>query len=182
MNLSKKTISFITIILVLIAVALGMTLLLSESKNLWVTVSWIISLIAMIPSFIYACNGYRKDVAVYYKTFMGLYALNALITLIVDITKTVGSTYSSYFSTVICAIVFIDYLILTFAKDFGKQKSMAVALCILGAQLISFIRMLISFTKINGIFVSASLNLVVAIVAFLFVYAKYQDKAERGAK
>ena len=180
MNFSKKVISFITIILVVIATALGI-LLLSKSNSPWATPIWIIGLIAMIPSFIYACNGYKKDVAVYYKAFMGLYALSALITFIADIVGTIANG-TPFVSTVICVVVLANYLILTFAKDLGKQKSMITAFCILGAQLIRFARMLIHYINNNIIFLSASLNLIVAIVACLFVYAKYQDKTERGAK
>ena len=180
MNFSKKVISFITILLVAIATVLGI-LLLSGSKDFWASIIWGIGVIAMIPSFIYACNGYKKDVAVYYKAFMGLYTLSALITFIADIVNTIAKG-TPFVSTIICVVVLINYLILTFAKDFGKQKSMITAFCILGAQLIRFARMLIHYNNDNVIFLSASLNLIVAIVACLFVYAKYQDKTERGAK
>lgn len=181
MNSSKKTISYITILLVVVATVLaGIWLFIGNGKPLNI-ICRIVSLIAMVPSFIYACNGYKKDVAVYYKAFMSLYALSAAIMFATDLKDTL-SAGSSYFSTIICAIVLIDYLILAFAKDFGKQKSLAVAYCVLAAQLISFIRMLIKFSSIPGIVISACLNLIVSVVACLFVYAKYQDKAERGAK
>ena len=177
-----KSISAITILLVVVAAVLAGIVLFSGEYSIMRFISKVISLIAMIPCFVYACKGYKKDVAVYYKAFMGLFALSALITLITDIIDTVANSYPSYFSTVICAIVLIGYLILAFAKDFGKQKSMITAFCILGAQLISFVRMLVKFGGVTSIILSACLNLIVSIVACLFVYAKYQDKAERGTK
>ena len=181
---TNKTISVITILLVVIAVVICVALLLFGTKKVWNIIAWVFALIAMIPSFIYACNGYRKDVAVYYKAFMGLYSLNALISLISSIATTisVGGIYSSYLSAVSHFIVLVGCLILIFAKDFGKQKSMITAFCILAAQLFSFVRMLVKFCDVLNIVLGASMNLIVAIVICLFVYAKYLDKAARGTK
>lgn len=179
---TNKTISVITIILGVIAVAIGVVLLFFGVKNVWQTIAWIVGLIAMIPSFFYACNGYRKDFAVYYKAFMGLYSLSALITLASGLIICVTGNYPSYLSSVSNFIVLIGCVILTFVKNFGKQKSIITAFCILAAQLVSFIRMLVLYINNLNIFLNASMNLVVAIVICLFVYAKYLDKAERGTK
>jgi len=173
-----KTVGIVNTILIVVALV-ARCITFADSPAM-IKAESIIGAIGLISGLIYAFNGYKKDAAKYYKLFMYTYVVISIISLIVEIvaSKTMG-VRALQFSFVI--IPFICICLLAFVKDFGKTKSITAIGIVLLINVIRFARAIIKNTDLNISTVSLG-NLVLAIIAFIFVVCKYADKEARGTK
>ena len=175
-----KKIGIINIILI-VAVFIARCITFPNSLAI-VKVESVIGVIGLIMGFIYAFNGYKKDDAKYYKWFMYIYAVNSLVSVIVPVLDA-NKERPLTLLTIFGIINLICICLLTFVKDFGKTKSFVSIGIVLLINVVRFISILFAANESNTSIITASLeNLVLAIIAFMFVVCKFADKASRGAK
>ena len=138
----------------------------------------IIGTIGLVFGLIYAFNEYKKDAAKYYKLFMYTYVINSIIYVIRTIVT------SQIWQFVLGAIVLICMCLLAFVKDFGKTKSFTAIGIVLLTNVIRFVAAFFATNVVNvtSLVSFSSVNLTLAIIAFIFVVCKYADKESRGTK
>lgn len=142
----------------------------------------IICIISLIFGLIYSINGYTKNVAKDYKMFMLFYAFSILFSVVVPLSEIINGRFSVIMLIVISfdIIPLICALLLTFIKDLGQKKSSIIVTILFlfcAAKTLIFIA--------NSTFIQSTSNiahLVQAIIAYIFVCAKYADKEARGTK
>ena len=164
---------------VLIVIALVLRLVTFVSIPTLGKIESIICIVALLYGLIYSLNGYKKDASKYYKTFMYLYLLSTVITLILTFFVAINEL-RKYGILVIIAnvVILLSLTILAFAKDLGEKKSNGLALVILGA---SIFKLCIVTKTISYISIAFD-NLMLACILCVFVSAKYTEKTSRGAK
>ena len=131
-------------------------------------------MIALACAFFYAVYGYKKNAAKYYKAFLITLGLAKLTMVIVSAVEAGAFGVS----TVLFALAFVCAVLLVFAKDMGKTKSVCIVCAMFVLDLVNEIILLV---KAADVF-SAVIVLAVSFIAVEFVLAKYIDKAERGTK
>ena len=176
-NLKKA--GYFNAILIVIAIVFR---LFAFSSGVVYKVDTVICILALIAGLIYSLMGYTKAVANYYKVFMLLYAINSAESIIPPVVGALnaGKTVVLLFALV-PAIIMICALILAFAKDLGKEKSTTLSWIILA---VSIAKVVLEFCLPDGIhhLTATIAYLIQAIIAFVFVAAKYADKKSRGTK
>ena len=139
----------------------------------------VVCILALVFGLLYSLNGYKKEAAKYYKTFMYLYALSSLISFAAPLISFGIGNYN--LENVINFAVFVCACLLAFVKDFGKNNSnttVCIALVLTGIKLVND---LLNGTLVNLHFASFSI-FVQAMIACVLVSHKYIDKESRGAK
>lgn len=179
-NNNLKTVGYINAVLIVIAIVIRVFG--SSLGDVAYKVDAVICILALIAGLIYSLMGYTKAVANYYKVFMLLYAISSAESIIPPVVGALnaGKAVVLLFALV-PAIIMICALILAFAKDLGKEKSTTLSWIILS---VSIVKVVLEFCLPDGIHHLAATiaYLIQAIIAFVFVSAKYADKASRGAK
>ena len=179
-----KALLVFSLILLAAALVLSVIRLLFKPIESVVVLTYIrlaLGILAVLSGFVYVLGGYKKNDAVYYKLFMLLVCLEAVFTLIVDLMVTPAKGYTSPVSGILRTIICVDLVILTFAKDLGKQTSIGLAGAVLGVSLFNIIRLTVLYSSF-GIIADAAAGLALAPLVLLLVIGKYIDKAERGTK
>lgn len=132
-------------------------------------------MVTLLFGFFYAFFGYKKNAAVYYKTFFIMYAVSILLSAISNITQGSGHVIGMCISLItLCAVV-----VLAFAKDFGRERTKFTGYFILALALINIV---ITAINIGGfpVVIGAVEEAALAAVACVFIGAKYADKNRRG--
>ncbi len=137
--------------------------------------------LAILVAFIYVLGGYKKNDAAYYKIFMILVCITNLFVLITDLITTQSVAYASPISGLLRTVVLVNLVILSFAKDLGKNTSIGLASGVFGISLINLIRLAILYSQFNMIIVDV-VGTSLAFLVLLLVIGKYMDKTERGTK
>ena len=143
----------------------------------------VLCIAALVYGFLYALNGYKKDVAKYYKSFMYLYLISSVLSLGTSLSLAIADLGNFGILMIVSNIIIvISIFVLAFVKDFGEKKSNTLSLLVLSLNVFK----LLSDISIKGIttpIISAGFgNLILACVLCVFVAAKYADKKSRGAK
>ena len=136
----------------------------------------------LVFGLLYCLNGYKKDVAKYYKGFMYLYVLDSIISFVAiltlfgfDSTNGINYVHAIHITILICACL------LAFVKDFGEQNSKTAAFIILVLNGIKLFNDILSGALAKVDYASLAI-FVQAIIVYVLVSHKYADKASRGAK
>lgn len=138
----------------------------------------IVHFIAYFFGLLYAFSGYKKDASKYYKLYMFLFSVSEIMSTISVVLRKEPSTISTLL-TGLCAVF---ALILTFGKDLGKNTTLSICAICLSIHIYNLIHILInSQTKFQAITNSLS-NIVLVVIALVFIIAKYENKALRGSK
>lgn len=148
------------------------------------------SIFVLLFGIMYVLYGCRKNAAVYYQSFMVLYATSCLI-------DAVGVTqYDTFMLSplLIKSVVFILIMVLAFGKDLGKNLSVLLGWLLVACNLVLLVLSLFypgyfgETLDAEGEALAKSTQLrnagevFLAISAALMVKAKYADKDSRGAK
>ena len=145
-----------------------------KTASLIIGIGHTANLLALICGIVYMLKGSGKDVAGLYKTFLLLVTLGLALRL-------VGKLVYPGFDALACLMIVcvILLLILTFAKDLGRTKTLGVYYVLLALELIVAI---LSFDSREGLSSIASglTRLVLCGSIGLAIWAKYMDKAARG--
>ena len=179
-----KALFVFSLILLAVAFVLSVIRLFEPVENAAVLtyIKLAFNILAVLAGFVYVLGGYKKNDAVYYKLFMLLVCLEAVFTLIMDLAATQANGYTSPVSGILRTVICVDLVILTFAKDLGKQTSIGLAAAVLGISLFNTVRMLVIYGTTFGIITGVVIGLALALLVLLLVIGKYMDKTERGTK
>lgn len=137
--------------------------------------------LALLASFYYIIKEYTKEYAWAYKSFVYLYAVGELVSLV-----NYGATTAEILPIAFLAVTFGLIIVLAIVKDFGKSNSLMVCITILVLTVINLIYDAPSMaepdaTSTLGI-IRIVTSLVLASMLTLMTMAKYSNKEERGAK
>ena len=173
----KKT-SIFNSILIVIALVLRV-------MNVWkmsgiAIVDTVVCVLCLLFGLLYCLNGYKKDVAKYYKYFMYLFVLDCIISFATIFVlfglkqfNQIGFIHGVHIAILICACL------LAFVKDFGEHNSKTAACIILVLNSITLFNDLI-----NGLLVTVNYGslafFIQSIIVYVLVSQKYADKASRG--
>ena len=167
---------------ILIVLAIVLELLTIKEALLFEIIDISICVIGLLFGLLYSLNGYKKDVAKYYKWFMYLFALRSIISFIVSISKFgFDSVPLINLIHIINFVILICVCLLAFVKDFGEHNSKTAACIILvltGIRLFSDI----SYASLKDTHYATLAIFVQAIITYVLVSQKYADKESRGAK
>lgn len=180
-NNNLKTVGYINVVLIVIAIILRLIAITVVPTI--IKIDAILCIAALACGLIYALNGYKKDAAKYYKTFMYLYLISSVLSLGTSLSLAIADLGNFGILMIISNIIItISIFVLAFVKDFGEKKSNILSLLVLSLNILK----LLSDISIKGIttpIISAGFgNLILACILCVFVSAKYADKASRGAK
>ena len=175
---AKKNRIYITAGLVLILIAaVWMIIKAAKTTDIFILLSVLEGLIACAAATAYALLGYKKDAAKFYKIFMVMYALSALLSALPCFLSGQGGIIDK----VAAILTVIGALILAFVKDLGEQKTLIIADILAILYAVVFIYKI--FTAEN-FFMDAQASftgLVLSILAIIFIKGKYIDKHSRGS-
>ena len=168
---------------ILIVIALVLRLVTFVSIPTLGKVDAIICIVALVYGLIYALNGYKKDASKYYKTFMYLYLLSAVITLILAFSAAIIEL-KNYGILVILAnvVILVSIFVLACINNLGEKKSNYLALLVLALNIFKLLFNVAIKGAIMPIVSAGIANIMLACILCVFVSAKYADKKSRGAK
>lgn len=138
----------------------------------------IITCIAIIMALVYCFMGYKKNAAAYFKAFSIAGTLIQMVYLYAMATK-FDNVLTAKITFCVSLISYASWSMLAVNKDLGKTKS-----CWLSG-IIMFLSVVVAMLQTpNGTYYILKSCTVVLVSVFLFVmvYAKYQDKTDRGTK
>ena len=177
-----KEAGIINAILIVFVMACGLTIVLSDRFNILTKFAIPIDMIALFIGLIYATKGYQKAAANYYKLYMLCGALSYLVSLTCAFEGNPDSI-ARYIGIVGLIVNVILMVVLAFAKDLGRQKSIAIAVTTFGINIIQMIMFAVR-EEMQGssfpIVVNVLQLIVISAITCVFVLAKYAEKASRG--
>ena len=183
---TDKPIYKVILVLNLLLIVVGATVSLMDinGTNTLGLVYTVLDVLALLFALFYILYGYTKNAAGYYKTFGYLYLASRLICAFKTFSGPINITAnnSKLFNSVSICIIIALLLVLVFAKNLGKKKSLILCGVIVAFEAILFI---IIYNEIGAFNLGAKLKLADLDLACLYgilTYAKYLDKTERGAK
>lgn len=182
-NRSKGVIAGIIVITIaLISEIIGLF-----NNNLLVTDKMVICvlIVGLIAGLVFAFNGYKKSYADMYKVYMSIYAVALIINAVAGIAFSNISpswTFPDYLGMILIVISIVAILILVFVKNLGKKISESLALYNMIATCGFSLYEIIILGDIASYYSIYIGNILLSIIAYIFVKFKYVDKASRGAK
>lgn len=172
----KKTGVFNLILIALMVVYDSVRLFTGHSTMAKVTI--IIHFVGFAAALVYTISGYKKDAAKYFKIYMFTLSICEIMSLV----SLTSRTEPSVLSYVLRGICVINALMLTFAKDLGRKKSITICSAILLFHLYNLIHTLINATSKFQAVTNTLSDIILVILALVFIVAKYEDKESRGSK
>lgn len=178
-----KGLNAIIVVLLFVCLITGVYRFISSlNKSTISIVLSFIFIVTCVAGLIYALYGYKKNAAMYYKTFMFFFSITNIMQAVTDIIKTKDMSFESNISGVLRIVICIIALILTFAKNLGKSSSMTLAYVMLITGSVNIIRLFVLYHSDLPLFISNIRDLSMIVIGFLFVIEKYIDKESRGAR
>ena len=160
----------------LIVIAIILRVIVIPTAPILIKIDSIACLLALISGLVYCLNGYKKDVAKYYKAFMILYLISNISSIAMSILHA-----SNIILIIANAVIIICVAFLALGKDLGEKKSNSFALVVLAINAIKLIYNIVANPTV-GTVRGGITSLILACILCMFVSAKYADKASRGAK
>ena len=188
MGTDNKTTRVGCIILIVLIIAAQVAVFLTPETNTLMKTGTAVSTIALLAAMIYALKGFGKNAATFFMIYMLLYSLSEIADLIALIMKAVNLSAIQPFMILITAFTIIALIILAMMKDLGRKVSFALVTAVM---LLNLIAVIISITAeatqgaVIGLPVSiirGGQRLLLSVVAYMLVNAKYEDKEARGTK
>ena len=179
-----KNIGLILAALILIAIAMILYSLITVENSVGLSVIFsIIKCIAMIAGLYYSLKGFGKDNAKYFKTFfITLFAFDAIISVIDIYTMfTAGTAAAMICPVILNLLTAVCVAIIAFGKDLGFKKSIILILAGLVFEIVVFVLSIAMATGLANI-ITCFGNMLIMVIAVMFVLAKYADKEARGRK
>ena len=179
-----KTIGIIMAALILVAMAMILYSLITVEGSVGISIIFsLIKCIAMVAGLYYCLKGFGKDNAKYFKTFfIMLLAFDAIITILDIYTMITASAVAKMICPVILNLLTaVCVAVIAFGKDLGLKKSLIFILAGLVFEIVVFV---LSITMATGLanIITCFGNMLIMVIAVMFVLAKYADKEARGRK
>lgn len=141
------------------------------------------SLIGLFFGLLYSISGYKKDSAKYYNIFMLLYFLTVAVDIYGEFLYLDDSVFGlSMISTYANFARAIPLLLLTFVKNFGEKRSKICGYILFGLCLFIFVRTLIVYNSYPSYICTTASQVMLSIIACIYINQKYEDKQSRGTK
>mgnify|MGYP003321038454 CR=1 FL=1 len=186
MKIEIKKAGIFALILILIVIAAQVIIFITPEADIYTKIAAALGTIALIAAFVYAITGFKKGGAGFYSTYMLLYALAEIGTIINLIMNLIGKGGAFSLPLVFTAATVIALFILAYMKDVGRKASKIIVTVILIGNIIMAFASIISVATSGAIvglpvaIIRSGQSIMLATVAFLLVEQKYEDKAERG--
>lgn len=182
-NLEK--INVFNVVLAVLAIVFTSRQLFAAGVSIMDRVAFVAFIIGLLSGLLYVVSSYKKNANGYYKCFMIIYALQSVYAVIAKLCHDLAAgLYAplSIFTTVCVAVGAVCIVLLAFVKNLGVSKSLKLAAVNFWVSIGSAV--------IGMIFVKGAIArpefwlspIMIAVLAFVFVSAKYADKEARGAK
>ncbi len=153
----------------------------STDSMVWIRL--LTDLITVATGLMYLFFGYRKRAALYFKLFMGFFALSQALLLSDLLADPMAQPF--YFG-IVYLLSFAAVLILSFGKDLGKGISLTlIGMLVIGGAVVLVMTLFLLDDFAPSAFEAVTrgvTNFLLAVTAGSMVLAKYLDKAERGSK
>lgn len=136
------------------------------------SLDYVCTMLTLLFAALYFMMGFKKDAAPYYKLFAWMFAISTCVFVLAVRTMPI----------VFVIIGLINYAILSIlavAKDLGKKKSFI--LCIISIVVSAAAIVLFCILNAGSVITMAS-KLLLSVLLFVMVNAKYADKGIRGTK
>jgi len=185
---NKKTVELVIMIViiagVLLAVAAGIFAVMNKAGDSFLAVTAGLTVLALLAALIYFLKGAKKNAAGYFKLFMAFYGLAEFSSII----SSSGLALDQPAAVAINAAIFALLILLVAGTDMGKAKSILICAGILILALASLVGAVILFpgisrggTPLGTLYtLRAAANLILCVLTFVMVLAKYADKTRRG--
>ena len=182
-NLEK--INVFNVVLAVLAIVFTSRLLFAADSSVLDRVANVIRIIGLLSGLLYIAYSYKKNANGYYKGFMIIYALQLVSDVIAKCCHDLAiGLYAplSIFTSACVAVGAVCIIVLAFVKNLGVSKSLKLAAVNFwvntGGAVIGMI--LVKGAIFHPEFWLTPIT--IAVLAFVFVCAKYADKEARGAK
>ena len=174
----------INLIGVLVAIAAGVFAVVRNPDNLYMIVTAVLTVLALLAALIYFSKGAKKNAHAFFKIFMSCYALAEFASII----SSSGLAVDQPAAVAVNAAIFALLILLAVGTDLGKLKSALLCIAVIVLALISLVGAIIMYpgvlrggTPLGTVFaLRAGANLCLALLTGIMVAAKYADKASRG--
>lgn len=174
-----KEIGIISIILILAGLICSLLRVYMPSKYALTSVKIFVGMMTLIFAIYYTTFGYKKNGELFYKIFMCFFALNGVLATLLLVGTLASAGASEIVVIILNAAWCIMAFILTFGKDLGRRKSLTYgALTVVLNIIICIYVPLTADTPLSG-FLSSFQTLIIALLALIFIYAKFEDKKAR---
>lgn len=138
----------------------------------------LVHFVAYFAGILYAFSGYKKEGAKYYKVFMFLVAASEILSFAGKLTRSEPSTLSVVLSGICIALM----LALALVKDLGNKLSITLCSICLAIHLYNLIYTAINAAAKFQAITGPLSDVILIIVALVFVIAKFEDKYARGTE
>ena len=178
-NSLYKALLIVNLICLLVGVLAMISIIVGPTANIYMRISGIFVLLALVFAAYYILMGYQKADAKFYKLFQTFFGFAQLVA-ILDIGITVGE----YLPVLISCLLFGLFIYMVLIKNLGKQRSQILCLVIF---VLSVLDLLAGVSKVPCTDMYGTLVLIrniakilLTIMFCIMTYAKYLDKAARG--
>ena len=162
----------------------------SDLVNLFMKVSSVLSVLALIAGMAYIFMGCKKSAVKFFRGFMALYALNAVANIANASQSEIGTASTPVLGLLVNAVVFGLLIVMSVGEDLGKKKSFLVAGLIFAFGVASLIYTIViapgvaaGGSELGSLYIIRSAaNLCLASMMGVMTFAKYRDKTRRGTK
>ncbi len=136
-------------------------------------VYYAMDIITVVLAAFYCLSGYQKPSAKYFK------AVSISFLIVSAIALGLAFKNSQLFDFIFMMIIFGCLSVFSVAKDLGKRRSLFMAGLMILCFLISSVIFAVTWSSVLS---PISTNLLLSVIFFIMVIAKYKDKEARGTK
>lgn len=132
----------------------------------------------------YQIKEYQKSASIFYKLFMFFLIVNAIISFIIPVVfcfEREGVNTNYIIVAIAYLIVILCYTLLTFVKDLGEGNTKILSAVVIVINALLLINSIVKGYSVEYMYATIA-GLLLALLAYTFVNAKYNDKESRGSE
>ncbi len=162
------------VLLILCAVSVVLNIVgMTKQYGIMFNIGYIAEIITLLFVSFYCLSGYKKKSAGMFKGSLVFRLISVALGLCIAI------QFKQIFTIIVSIIVLACLTMLLFIKDLGKRKSMVLT----GLMIVATVASLVYFCAAAEGFIGAHItSILLSVIFFIMVYAKYKDKEARGTK
>lgn len=138
----------------------------------------LVHILGYVTGLLYAFSGYKKDSAKYYMLFMFMLLISEVMS-ILNLTSRSEANIVSYILRVACILI---AFMLTFGKNLGLKTTLSICSVSLLIHIYNLVRVIINAKDKFQAATNSVSDLVLIVIALVFILAKYEDKFARGTE
>ena len=182
-NLEK--INVFNVVLAVLAIVFTSRQLFASGVSVTDKISAAALIIALTSGLLYIVSSYKKNANGYYKGFMIIYALQSVYTVIAKLCHDLANGMNLPFmilTAVLMVVIAVCIILLAFVKNLGASKSLKLAAINFWVSTVSAVIGIVFHGAATRLPEFMLTPIIISVLAFVFVSAKYADKEARGAK